>query len=240
MACSDSAPAWPDSSSWAAISLCACWLCSRLFSHTAISAVRAAAASSRLFTWERASSAFTDASCIFWYRAAISASTPAISPSSSLRRDCSTRILSSSARMRARALRRLSIHREISSVFFSPAKTRNSLALSALLPQGFHPSFQLPQNVPQPVQVLPGGGQAALRLGAAEPEFGDSGSFLKNFPPVAVLGGDDLCDLPLADDRVTVPPGRCPETARRRPAAGPERCQCGIRSPRSGRACGTR
>ena len=77
--------------------------------------------------------------------------------------------------------------------------------LFGLLFQRADPAFQLGEDVPQPLEVGLGGGQAVLGVGLAVAEAGDAAGVLKDLPPLAALGGHDLGDAALPDDGVAVP-----------------------------------
>ena len=65
---------------------------------------------------------------------------------------------------------------------------------------------QLPKDVPNPGQVLPGIGQAVLGLAAPLLVFGDAGSLFEKQPQLFGLGFDDAADRALADDGVGARP----------------------------------
>ena len=85
------------------------------------------------------------------------------------------------------------------------AQGKKFLSLLALFFQRAHPGLQLPQNVPQPLQVLRRSGQPALGLVFAVAVFGNAAGFFKDLPALAALGGHDLRDAALPDDGVAVP-----------------------------------
>ena len=75
--------------------------------------------------------------------------------------------------------------------------------------QGSHPAFQLTHDIPQPHQVLFRLGQTLFCFSLAVAELGDSRRFLKNLPALGAFGADDLSDLSLFNNGVTVPPQPC-------------------------------
>src|SRR5699024_519566 len=89
--------------------------------------------------------------------------------------------------------------------FAAAGQLQVGFGLFGLPGQGAHPAFQLAQDVPQPLQVRLGGGEAVLGLGAAVAVRGDAAGFFKNPPPLAALGGHDLGDAALPDDGIAVP-----------------------------------
>ena len=73
-----------------------------------------------------------------------------------------------------------------------------------LLFQRFYLQLQLGDLVSDPQQVFLSAGELPLGLVLAVAEAGDARGLLKDLAPVGGLGGDDLADAPLADDRVAV------------------------------------
>ena len=73
-----------------------------------------------------------------------------------------------------------------------------------LLPQGLHLELQLRDLVVDAQEVFLRPLQLALGLLLPVAVLGDAGGLLKDLPPVAALGGEDLVDLPLADDGVAL------------------------------------
>ena len=78
------------------------------------------------------------------------------------------------------------------------------LGLFRLDPQGFHPVFQLGEDVPQPHQVVLGLGEPPLRLLFAVTVAGDACGLLKDLPAVLGTGGHNAVDLALTDDGIAV------------------------------------
>ena len=76
--------------------------------------------------------------------------------------------------------------------------------LFRLLPQRLQAALQLAHDVLEAKQVFIGVFQLLFRLRLAVAVLADAGGFLKDFPPLAGLGGDNLLDPALPDNRIAV------------------------------------
>ena len=76
--------------------------------------------------------------------------------------------------------------------------------LFRLLPQRLQAALQLAHDVLEAKQVFIGVFQLLFRLRLAVAVLADAGGFFKNFPPLAGLGGDNLLDPALPDNRIAV------------------------------------